>query len=124
MEKDYKSGSGGKVNYGRGIVRDIVQLAIAEVEGVAPVRGGDERETWKQNSSNYSSRISIDFEPEGLYVDVALSVAYGYSVPEVAYKVQENVKHSVETMTDFRIKDVNVTVVDVAFDNAGPAIEQ
>ena len=32
-------------------------------------------------------------------VDVALNIAYGYSIPEVSAKVQERIKSAIENMT-------------------------
>ena len=36
-------------------------------------------------------------------------------MPEVAFRVQENIKHNVEAMTEFHIAEVNVVVKGVVF---------
>ena len=92
----------GKVVYNAGIVQNIVELAVAEVEGTVPnqvKRGG----------------ISLFLEKEGIYVDVSVVVKYGYNVPELAYRVQQTVKQSVENMTHFKVAQVNVHIQDVVF---------
>ena len=97
----------GKVVYNAGIVQNIVELAVAEVEGTVPnqvKRGG----------------ISLFLEKEGIYVDVSVVVKYGYNVPELAYRVQQTVKQSVENMTHFKVAQVNVHIQDVVFCEEAP----
>ncbi len=92
----------GKVVYNSGIVHNIVVLAIKEVEGATPLPG-------KKNG------ISLYIEKEGIYADVSVVVKYGYNVPELAYRIQQSVKQSVENMTNYKVAEVDVHVADVAF---------
>ena len=93
----------GKVVYNVGILHNIVALAIAEVEGTVPDAQG------KKNG------ISLYIEKEGVYADVSVVVKYGYNVPELAYRIQQSVKQSVENMTHFKVAEVDVHVLDVVF---------
>ena len=92
----------GKVVYNAGIVQNIVELAVAEVEGTVPNQG-------KRGG------ISLFLEKEGVYVDVSVVVKYGYNGPELAYRVQQTVKQSVENMTHFKVAQVDVHIQDVVF---------
>jgi uncharacterized alkaline shock family protein YloU len=40
---------------------------------------------------------------------------YGYNVPELAYRIQQTVKQSVENMTHFKVAQVDVHIKDVLF---------
>ena len=93
--------------YGRNVVRDIIALAAKEISGVASLQGRGMR----------ADLISRDIN-----VDVYLVVEFGYSVPDVAYRVQENIKRSVETMTEYKIDTVNVNVLGVRFPNEEAAL--
>ena len=93
----------GKVVYNVGILRNIVELAVAEVEGTMP------------SEQNKKSGISLYIERDGVYVDVSVAVQYGYNVPELAYRIQQSVKQSVENMTHFKVAEVDVHVLDVVF---------
>ena len=42
---------------------------------------------------------------------------FGYSVRDVAFRVQENIKSSIESMTDFKAEQINVNVTGVVFDS-------
>lgn len=98
----------GKVVYNVGILRNIVALAVAEVEGTLPT------------DQNKKSGISLYIEKEGVYADVSVVVKYGYNVPELAYRIQQSVKQSVENMTHFKVAEVDVHVLDVVFCDATP----
>ena len=95
----------GKVVYNTGIVHNIVALAVAEVEGAMPV----------QNKKN---GISLYIEKDGVYADVSVIVKYGYNVPELAYRIQQSVKQSVENMTHYKVAQVDVHIQDVVFGDA------
>ncbi|MBQ7369215.1 MAG: Asp23/Gls24 family envelope stress response protein [Clostridia bacterium] len=103
-----KDNQSGKVVYNAGIVHNIVALAIAEVEGALPVQGK-------------KSGISLYLEKDGIYADVSVVVKYGYNVPELAYRIQQSVKQSVENMTRYKVISVDVHVQDVVFENAPSA---
>lgn len=102
----------GKIVYNVGIVQNIVALAVAEVEGTVPTQGK-------------KSGISLYIEKEGVYVDVSVVVKYGYNVPELAYRIQQTVKESVENMTHYKVAEVDVHIQDVVFsDGAAAPVEK
>lgn len=47
--------------------------------------------------------------------DIKLVIDYGYKIPEVAIAVQKMVISEVESITGYKVVDVNVTFVDVHF---------
>ena len=100
----------GKVVYNAGIVHNIVALAVAEVEGAMPIEE-------KKNG------ISLYIEKDGIYADVSVVVKYGYNVPELAYRIQQTVKQSVENMTKYKVVKVDVHIQDVEFIDV-PTVEK
>ena len=92
----------GKVVYNAGIVKGIVALAVAEVEGTLPL-------------SNKKNGITLFLEKDGIYADISVVVEYGYNVPELAYRIQQTVKQSVENMTRYKVAKVDVHIEDVVF---------
>lgn len=95
--------SKGKVVYNAGIINGIVALAINEVEGVQLVSG-------KRRG------IALYIEKDGVYADVSVSVHYGHNVPELAYRIQQSIKQTVESMTRYTVAKVDVHIQDVVFD--------
>ena len=99
----------GKTVYNAGIIEDIVALAVAEVEGTLP-------------SESKRNGISLYLEKDGVYADVSVVVKYGYNVPELAYRIQQSVKQSVENMTRYKVAEVNVHICDVTFEGDKPQV--
>ncbi len=95
-------GQKGKVSYNSGIVSGIVNLAVTEVEGVEMLAGK-------------KKGLKLYFEKDGIYADISVKVDYGYNIPEVAFKIQQTVKHNVEAMTKYKVAKVDVYVVGVDF---------
>ena len=107
-----KDKQSGKTVYNADIVQNIVALAVAEVEGAVLVE-------------SKKSGISLYLEKDGIYVDVSVSVKYGYNVPEIAYRIQQSVKQSVENMTKYKVAKVDVHIEDVVFSEPKePATEE
>ena len=98
----------GKVVYNVGILRNIITLAVAEVEGTV------------SSEQNKKTAISLYIEKDGVYVDVSVAVLYGYNVPELAYRIQQPIKQSVENMTHYKVAEVDVHVLDVVFSDNVP----
>jgi len=90
----------GSISYGRNVVRNIISLAAKEISGVTSLHG---------------KGIRLWVFGKNINVDVYIVMEYGYSVPDVAYRVQENIKRGVETMTEYKIDTVNVNVLGVRF---------
>ncbi|MBQ8658581.1 MAG: Asp23/Gls24 family envelope stress response protein [Clostridia bacterium] len=92
----------GKIVYNADIVQEIIAIAVTEVEGALPL-------------DTKTSGISIRFDKDAVYADVSVVAKYGYDVPELAYRIQQSVIHSVENMTSYKVAKVDVHVVDVKF---------
>ena len=102
--------SEGKITYGSDIVSDIVFLALQEIPNV-------ELYAITPYINQARSSIKVTFEKEGVSVDVTVKTHYQQNVSEVAFKIQEAVRHNVESMTEYRIASVNVIFKGVTFDN-------
>ncbi len=99
----------GKVQYNEGIVSSIAALAVGEIEGTQLVSG--------------KKGIRLYFEKDGVYAEISVTVRYGYNIPELAYRIQQAIKHSVESMTVYKIAKVNVHIQGVIFPDAEEAKE-
>ena len=50
-----------------------------------------------------------------MIIDLYLNVFFGYSVADVAYRVQENVKNGISNMISAKIESINIHVLGVDF---------
>ena len=108
----------GSLSYKRNVVLSVVKLATQEISGIASLNR-DGYSFWKKMfNKNYNQGVVIEFgQDNDVYVDVFVNVLFGYSVRDVAFRVQENIKSSIESMTDFKVSAINVNVVGVVFSN-------
>ena len=107
------NGQKGKITYNAGIVSGIVSLAVSEVDGVALLYKN--KKSLIKRSNTKKEGVKINFEKDGIYVDVSIKVYYGNNVPDIAFKIQQNIKHNVEAMSEFKIANVDVHVLGVIF---------
>ena len=97
-----------KLIYGDGIVKGIVLLAVSEIP-YAEIYCGVSGKLPKENS------VNVNLDKSNVIVDVAVTVNYSQSVSDIAFMIQEAVKYNVESMTDYNVTAVNVTVKGVSF---------
>ena len=105
-EVDYTS-DGVKIN--NDVICVVAALAAIEVEGVYNVGSGP------KNKKNISKGVKVKIQDNNAICDVSLSVNFGENIKEVATKVQQNVKRSIESMLGLNVGTVNVHVIGVDF---------
>ncbi len=99
----YSANSQGYIKYGNKELLSIIKLAAREIAGVAGLAGKGARTFVSGNTVS---------------VDVYLNITAKVSCTDVAFRVQENIKRSVETMTSYKTGIVNVNIMGVVFDEA------
>ena len=122
MEKDenqtgytLEKGNMGQVQIADEVVAIIAGLAATEVEGVASMAGNITNElVSKLGKKSLSKGIRVKVEDGIVNVNVALNIAYGYSVPKTCKKVQEKVKAAIENMTGLEVEKVDIQIANVS----------
>lgn len=110
----------GKITLDRKILVSIINLAAKEINGVESVRN-DSRPWIKKAFNRYDDGVEIKFEKNGaLTVDVYINIYVGYSVPDIAYRVQENIRNSLSTMVALKPLKINIHVINVDCDSEVP----
>ena len=106
----------GKITLDRKILVSIINLAAKEINGVESVTNSS-RPWIKKVFNRYDDGVEIKFEKNGaLTVDVFINIYMGYSVPDVAYRVQENIRNSLATMVALKPLKINIHVINVECD--------
>ena len=99
----------GKLVFGDNIVDGIVLLAVKEIPFVQLAT-----DSGKGKMRSYDIKCVKTLE--GIRVDVAVKVHFSQSISEIAFRIQESVRHNVEAMTEYHIANVNVIIKGVFFD--------
>lgn len=102
LKSRYNANFMGDVTYGRNVVMSIISLATQEIKGVACLQG---------------KGVRTETIGKTINVDIYINVNIGSSCSDVAFKVQENIKRSVESMTEYKIGVINVNILGVTFKN-------
>ena len=97
----------GRLVYSSEIVRDIVDCALGDVEGVVK---------YPDNSKQAKDAIRVEVVEDEVFIEVYVKLAYNVEVSDVASNIQSTVKNAIENNTEFKVKDINVHVIDVEFE--------
>jgi uncharacterized alkaline shock family protein YloU len=107
----------GRTKFRHGLLNNMVVLGIKDVEGVASI--GHEyfgqmakvgREATRFLSCCYHQGVRVNFDFDGVSIDVKIRVLYGYSAADISYRVQESIMTVAGPLVDGKIKNVNVKI--------------
>ena len=112
----YDKNDDGKVFCGKNIMLSIINLAAKEISGVASLCKNFASKFKRMFSHNYFEGVKVSYtQSKNLIIDIYLNVYFGYSVADVAYRVQENVKNGISNMISAKIDSINIHVLGVEF---------
>jgi uncharacterized alkaline shock family protein YloU len=101
----------GTIRIHKNVIGSIAAIAAMEIEGVKRVGGNFKSGLVELMGKKYLSAVNVDINKnDEVKVDIPLIIKYEYNIPEIANRVQENVRNSLEKMTNLSIKDINVNV--------------
>ena len=111
MQREESQTDLGTIRIHKNVIASISSLAACEIQGVKRV-GGDLKSGLLQLIAGKTlSAIKVEISKnEEVKVEIPLVVKYGFNIPGIANKVQENVRNSLEKMTNLSVKDININV--------------
>ncbi|KUK36463.1 MAG: Alkaline shock protein 23 [Thermacetogenium phaeum] len=116
VEETTKTTALGSIRIANEVVAVIAGLAATEVEGIAGMSGGIVGGIAERlGRRNLSRGVKVEVGEREAAVDLFVIVDFGVRIPDVAVRVQENVKQAIESMTGLTVVEVNVHVQGVSF---------
>ncbi|MDD4953613.1 MAG: Asp23/Gls24 family envelope stress response protein [Candidatus Omnitrophica bacterium] len=111
MHKEESRAEFGLIRIHNNVIASVSSIAACEIEGVkgigknlkAGILGLLDR------TNHPSIMVGRDKNAE-LTVQIPLIVKYGFNIPEVAARVQANVRQALDKMTGLNIKDINIDI--------------
>ena len=101
----------GTVKIANDVVAMIAGLAATEVGAMV---GNITNELMgRVGMKKQTKGVKIDILDGNVSVELAVTLEYGYNIPTTCNKVQEKVKSAIETMTGFKVSDVNIRIVGI-----------
>lgn len=111
MHRDESRTDLGTIRIHKKVIASISSLAAAEIEGVKRVGGDFKSGLLELVGKKFLSAIDVEINNnDEVKVEIPLVIKYGYNIPDIANKVQESVRNSLEKMTNLSIKDININV--------------
>lgn len=107
----------GKVEIAPEVIEVIAGFASAEVEGVASMRGNFATGVAeKLGRKSHGKGIKVELGEEGIIIDVYVVMQFGVSIPDVAKRIQDNIRQALLNMTALEVNEINIHVVGVQFE--------
>ena len=106
----------GKITCDRKILVSIISLATKEISGVSALVDTFETKAKRIFNNNDSRGVKVKFYRNGkLVIDVYIKVFAGTNVPDICFRVQENIKNNIYSMVEMKTGKINVHIVGVDF---------
>lgn len=110
----------GSIRIADEVVGIIAGLAATEVPGVAGMSAGLVGGIAEMlGKKNLAKGVKVEVGEREAAVDLYIIVEFGVRIPDVALKVQENVKRAIESMTGLDVVEVNIHIQGVGFNPEG-----
>lgn len=108
----------GNIKISVDVVSTIAGIAASAIDGVSMhssfADGFAKRLGAKKNNAQ---GVKVVITEDSATIDLYLVVEYGVKIPELAWKIQEDVKTSVESMTGLTVSKVNIHIEGISFPN-------
>ncbi len=93
------------------VISTIAGIAATQIEGIVGMSGGVvDGITKLLTGTQMTKGVKVQLGETEVIVDLSIIVEYGFSIPELARRVQENVRRAIESMTGLRVVDVNIYI--------------
>ena len=111
MQQDNSRTELGLIRIHKNAIASVSSLASLEIEGVSRIGLDFKSKVMGLIGKQSSSAIKVEISKSGeVKVEIPLFIKYGYNIPEVANRVQENARQALERMTNLSVKDIDVNV--------------
>ena len=101
----------GNVRIADEVICIIAGLATTEVQGVAGMSGGLVGGIADLlGKKNLSKGVNVNLGDKQVAIDLHVILEYGISIPDVAMRIQEQVKEAVENMSGMQVAEINIYV--------------
>ncbi|PPA71371.1 Asp23/Gls24 family envelope stress response protein [Jeotgalibacillus proteolyticus] len=108
----------GKIEIAPEVIEVIAGIAASEVEGIAQMRGNFASGVVERlGKKNHGKGVKVELGEDGIVLDVYCTIKFGFSIPSVAQKIQDNIRQTLKNMTALLAEEVNIHVVGIQFDS-------
>ncbi|WP_080874575.1 Asp23/Gls24 family envelope stress response protein [Oceanobacillus timonensis] len=100
------------------VLEVIAGFAATEVKGVTSMHGNFATGVAEKfGRKSHGKGVRVELTNNGAIIDIYVILQFGKSIPELASKLQTNIKQNIQTMTSIQVEEVNVHVAGIQMDN-------
>jgi uncharacterized alkaline shock family protein YloU len=103
------------------VIGAIAGVAAREIDGVVSLGSNSIRRAVSERLGSAQRRargVGVEAGSRETILDIALTVSYGYSIPQVCADVRQNVANRVSDMCGLTAKEVNISVTSIQFSDS------
>ena len=101
----------GSIKINPEVIAIIAGAAAMKVPGVAGMSGGITGEIAEMlGRKNMSKGVKVEVGEKETAIDIYITAEYGFRIPDVAWRCQEEVKKAVEELSGLEVIEVNIHV--------------
>ena len=101
----------GTIRIHKNVIASIAAVAATEIEGVKRIGGDFRSGIMELIGKKTLACVGVEFDKSGdVKLEIPLIIKYGFNIPIIASKVQENIRQALEKMTNLSIKDININI--------------
>lgn len=114
----------GKVEIAPEVIEVITGIAATEVDGLFAMRGNFATGVVERfGKKAHSKGVKVELSESGILIDLFVVLNFGVSIPQVAEKLQSNIRQTLKNMTALEIDEINIHVVGIQMDGKDQAGE-
>lgn len=107
----------GRVEIAPEVIEVIAGIAASEIDGLSSMRGNFATGVVERfGKKTHGKGVKVELSETGIIIDLYVVLNFGVSIPQVAQKVQTNIRQTLKNMTALETDEINVHVVGVQMD--------
>mgnify|MGYP001583169891 FL=1 len=111
MHKEESQTDLGNIRIHKNVIASVASIAAVEIEGVKRIGGDFKSGILELIGKKALMAIKVDIDKnDEIRIEVPLVIKYGFNIPDIANKAQENISNALEKMTNLSIKYININV--------------
>lgn len=114
MDMNIEGKTGNSLQISSEVIKKIAKLAALEIEGVSDVTLETNTGSALLGKLVTKNPVRVEMKDDVADITIAIVVRMGAVIPDIAEKVQKNVKSSVQNMTQISVAKVDIVVVGIA----------
>ena len=95
------------------VISVVAAVASSEIKVVVEIVHCLVSANNKFSKKGLGKGVKVSVDNEEAIIEMAISVEYGIKIPDLVYKVQDNVKNTVQAITGLKVSMVNIYVQNI-----------